>query len=82
MQSTCKYGSIGKENHVPALARFNIIFQGETNDFDRAAELTSDRDQRARILSYLGMVVSNLGMLGIMPILAISSPIWAITQKH
>ena len=57
-----QYGSLDKENHVPALARFNIIFQGETNDFDRAAELMSGRDQRARILSYLGMVVSKLGL--------------------
>ena len=57
------HDSIGKENHRSSFARFNIIYQPDVNDFDRAIELTTDKQQSANILSYLGLVVSQLGML-------------------
>jgi tetratricopeptide (TPR) repeat protein len=55
--------SIGTENHVPSFARFNIILQGEYNDFERATELTDDEELSAGILRALGLLVYGLGML-------------------
>ena len=56
------YNSIGKENHRSAFARFDIIYQGGDNDFESAIKLTTNKQLRAHILSYLGIVVSQLGM--------------------
>jgi tetratricopeptide (TPR) repeat protein len=56
------YYSIGKDNHVPSLARFNIINQGEDNDFERAIQLTTNKQQGAYILSYLGLISQEIGM--------------------
>lgn len=33
------------------------------NDFDMAAELTTNKQKRAHILSHLGLVISHLGIL-------------------
>jgi tetratricopeptide (TPR) repeat protein len=57
------YTSIKKENRLSALARFNIIYQGKENDFERAAELTAGKQQSAHILRYLGFITYELGML-------------------
>jgi tetratricopeptide (TPR) repeat protein len=57
------YYSFGMENHVPSLARFTIIHQGDNNDFDRAIELAADKTLSAYISSYLGLIMSRLGML-------------------
>jgi tetratricopeptide (TPR) repeat protein len=57
------YISIGKENHLSALARFNLICQGKENDFERATQLTRDKERSAIILSLLGSVVYRLGIL-------------------
>jgi len=43
-------------------ARFNIIYQVTDNDFESAVELTTNKQLRAYILSYLGLVTYNLGM--------------------
>ena len=56
------YFSIGKETHRSSLARFNLILQGGENDFQRAVELATDRHQSAGILSYLGLITTELGM--------------------
>ena len=57
------YYSIGKENDVPSLARFNVILRGEYNGFERAAKLqTHNKKLGANILSYLGLLVSELGL--------------------
>ena len=57
------YDSMGKENHVPALARFNIISQGKDNDFEKTIKLAKNKQQSAFILSVLGLIIYNLGML-------------------
>ena len=59
------YNAIGKkkDEHLQSLARFNIIFQGETNDFDRAAEIAKDRSRKAEILRALSQILSGLGIL-------------------
>src|SRR6185437_10845653 len=49
------YYSIGKESHVPSLARFNIISQGKDNDFEKAIQLATNK-QSAYILSDLGLI--------------------------
>jgi hypothetical protein len=56
------YNSIGKENHRSSFARFNIIYQGKDNDFERAMGLTTNKQKSAYISSYLGLVVSHLGL--------------------
>src|SRR5690242_19005109 len=37
------YDSIGKDNHLQSLARFNIINQCKVNDFEKAIQLAADR---------------------------------------
>ena len=37
------YDSIGKDNHLQSLARFNIINQGKVNDIEKAIQLATDR---------------------------------------
>jgi tetratricopeptide (TPR) repeat protein len=57
------YSGWGKENHVPSIARFNIIAESEYSDFDRAIELTkNNREVAAGIASLLGLIFSNLGI--------------------
>ena len=34
------YNEWGKKNHLPSIARFNIIAESDYSDFDRAIELT------------------------------------------
>jgi tetratricopeptide (TPR) repeat protein len=53
----------GKENHVPSIARFNIIVESEYNDFDRAIELTKNSRLGAEIAWCLGAIFLNLGIL-------------------
>jgi tetratricopeptide (TPR) repeat protein len=57
------YHAIGKETHVLSMRRFNLIIEGENNDFDRAIELTKDPQLRSYILVYLGLILQTLGML-------------------
>jgi hypothetical protein len=44
----------------PAIAHFDIIFRGETNDFDRAAELATDKTLKAENLRALSQILSDL----------------------
>ena len=57
------YDSIGKENHLLALARFNIIYRGKDNDFERVMELTKNKELSANASSFLGKILYHLGML-------------------
>ena len=58
------YYAIGKKDeHLQSLARFNIIFQGETNDFDRAVEIAKDKSLKAGILRALSQILLTLGIL-------------------
>jgi tetratricopeptide (TPR) repeat protein len=58
------YNEWGKENHVPSIARFNIIAESEYSDFDRAIELAKNNPKvAADIASWLGLIFSNLGIL-------------------
>ena len=58
------YNEWGKENHIPSIARFNIIAESEYSDFDRAIELTkNNREAAAGISSLLGLIFWKLGIL-------------------
>jgi tetratricopeptide (TPR) repeat protein len=58
------YNAISKEDlHLQSLARFNIIFQGETNDFDRAIEIAEDKWLKAETLRALSQILIKLGIL-------------------
>ena len=58
------YNEWGKENHLPSIARFNIIAESEYSDFDRAIELTkNNREVAVCISSLLGLIFSKLGIL-------------------
>ena len=56
--------SFGQENRKSSLARFNIIFQGESNDFDRAIEMAEmeDRELGADIQREIGSNLLSIGM--------------------
>lgn len=57
------YNAIGKKDyHLQSLARFNIIFQGKINDFNRAIEVTNNHSLRADISLALSYILSVLGM--------------------
>jgi predicted GNAT superfamily acetyltransferase len=56
------YDSIGKDNHLQSLARFNIINQGKVNDFEKAIQLAADRLNCAYILTNLGLISSEIGI--------------------
>jgi tetratricopeptide (TPR) repeat protein len=59
-----KANTIGKKDeHLQSLARFNVIFQGETNDFDRAIEVTSDQSLKAEISRGLSQIFIKLSIL-------------------
>jgi tetratricopeptide (TPR) repeat protein len=55
------YNAIGTKNHVLSLERFNSIWQGKDNDFDRAIRLAKDRRLASHISSYLGLVLYTVG---------------------
>ena len=58
------YSEWGKENHLPSIARFNIIAESEYSDFDRAIELAKDNHEVAASISLLlGLIFFNLGIL-------------------
>ena len=57
------YNEWGKENHLPSIARFNIIAESEYSGFDRAIELTKNNYRAADIATYLGLIFDNLGIL-------------------
>jgi len=57
------YDEWGKENHLPSIARFNIIAESEYSGFDRAIELTKNNYRAADIATYLGLIFDNLGIL-------------------
>jgi tetratricopeptide (TPR) repeat protein len=56
------YDLIGKVNHRSAFARFNIIYQGGDNDFDRSINLTKNPDLRVSILNMLGLIMRTIGL--------------------
>jgi tetratricopeptide (TPR) repeat protein len=53
--------AIGKKDHVLSLERFNTIWQGKDNDFERAIKLAKDRSSASSILSYLGEISYRVG---------------------
>jgi hypothetical protein len=56
------YNAIGKEDkHLQSLACFNIIFQGETNDFDRAVEIAKDIYIYIIRCRYFTSTITNFG---------------------
>ena len=58
------YNEWGKENHVPSIARFNIIAESEYADFDRVIKLAKKNPQvGADISALLGLIYTNLGIL-------------------
>ena len=57
------YFSIGKENHLPLLSRFNLIYKSEYNDFDRAIELTQNQKRSANIARTVGLILQACSML-------------------
>jgi tetratricopeptide (TPR) repeat protein len=57
------YNAIGKETHIVSMRRFNLIIEGENNDFVRAIEITKDPQLRSYMLGYLGLILETLGML-------------------
>jgi tetratricopeptide (TPR) repeat protein len=59
------YRALGKENHVPMVARFSIMYQGENNDFDRSITMTTNRQLSADISSLLGLTLDVLGSFNI-----------------
>jgi tetratricopeptide (TPR) repeat protein len=46
-----------------SMRRFNLIIEGENNDFVRAIEITKDPQLRSYMLGYLGLILETLGML-------------------
>jgi tetratricopeptide (TPR) repeat protein len=56
------YNSFGTDEHLKSLARFRIIFQGETNDLDKAVEITSNQMLKAEILRGLSQTLFNIGI--------------------
>ena len=44
------------------IRRFNIIFEGENNDFERALTLTNKSEVKAEISSLLGSILNRLGV--------------------
>jgi tetratricopeptide (TPR) repeat protein len=57
------YYAIGKETHVVSMRRFNLIIEGENNDFVRAIEITKNTELKSYILRLLGVILQTLGML-------------------
>jgi tetratricopeptide (TPR) repeat protein len=53
--------TIGKKDHVLSIERFNVIWQGKDNDFDRAIRLAKDRWMASYSSSFLGSILRMLG---------------------
>jgi tetratricopeptide (TPR) repeat protein len=56
------YNAIGREDMVFSMERFNLIKEGEDNDFDRSINLTKNPDLRVSILNMLGLIMRTIGL--------------------
>jgi tetratricopeptide (TPR) repeat protein len=56
------YNAIGTKEHVLSLERFNVIWQGKDNDFDKSMRLAKDRSVASGISSFLGSILTSLGI--------------------
>jgi tetratricopeptide (TPR) repeat protein len=59
--------TIGKKDHVLSIERFNVIWQGKDNDFDRAIRLAKDRWMASYSSSFLGSILRMLGRYNVAP---------------
>ena len=53
--------AIGQEEHKTALTRFNIIFQGKDNDFERAIEIATEPVRITEISNAIGGILLRIG---------------------
>jgi tetratricopeptide (TPR) repeat protein len=56
------YNAIGAKDHLLTLERFNLIWQGKANDFDRAIRLAKHLSVASSISTYLGLILEDLGL--------------------